>query len=119
MRNLVRIFNISKSYVDKDDPWTGILDAAEFVILKTTNRLKVYSPEKLLFGHEMIIPIKHKVDWELIYQQKQTQINKENISETKNIIYHDYNAVDKVILGNHDAYKYETPYEGPFLIIQC
>ena len=39
--NIIWTFNISdQTYVDKKDPWTGILDAAAFAILSTTNRKK-------------------------------------------------------------------------------
>ena len=62
--NLVRTFNIStQPYVEKNDPWMGILSAAAFGICSTTNRQKVYSPGQLIFGRDMIIPIKHRVDW--------------------------------------------------------
>ena len=61
--NLVQNFNISQTYVDENYPWTGILAAVEFAILSTTNRQKCYSPGPLVFGRDMILPIKHKVDW--------------------------------------------------------
>ena len=35
--NLVRTLNIFQTYVDENDPWTGILDASAFAILSTTN----------------------------------------------------------------------------------
>ena len=35
--------------------------------------------DQLVFGCDMIFPIKHKVDWELIRQRKQTQTNEDNI----------------------------------------
>ena len=73
----MRNFNITQTYVDKGDPWSVILDVSEFAILSTTNSLKGYSPGQLLFVRDMIIPIKHKVDWGLILQRKQTQINKD------------------------------------------
>ena len=39
--NQERTFNISpQTYVEKNDPWTGILAAAAFVICSTTNRKK-------------------------------------------------------------------------------
>ena len=41
--NLVRTFNISHTYVEKNDPWTGILAVAAFAIHTTTNGLKIYS----------------------------------------------------------------------------
>ena len=76
--NLVGDFNIQQNYVDKNDPWTGILDVSAFAILSTTNSKKGYSPCQLIFGRDMIIPIKHRVDWELLRQRKQTQINRNN-----------------------------------------
>ena len=53
----------------------------------------------------MIIPIKHRVDWELTRQIKQMQINKDNARENKNRFDHAYNFVDKVMLTYHTAYK--------------
>ena len=44
LRNLVRTFNIQKTYVDKNDPWTGILAAAAFSVCSTTISKKCYSP---------------------------------------------------------------------------
>ena len=61
--NLVRTYNISQTYIDEDDPWLGILAAAAFVILSTTNRIKAYSPGQLIFGNDIILPIQHTVDW--------------------------------------------------------
>ena len=73
--NLVRYFNIPQTYVDKNDPRTGILDAAAFAIRSTIIRQKVYSMGQLIFCRDMILPIKHKMDWELIRQRKQKKIN--------------------------------------------
>ena len=77
----MRNFNITKTYVDKDDPWSGILAAESFSVCSTANSLKGYIPGQLLFGRDMIILIKHKVDWELIHQINQAHINKDNIRE--------------------------------------
>ena len=72
-------YNITETCVDEDDPWSGILAAAEFSIISTTNGLKVYSPGQLLFVRDMTISIKHKVYWEFICKWNHTQINKYNI----------------------------------------
>ena len=100
--NLVRTFNIStKPYVDKNDPWSGILDTAEFVISSTTNRKKIYSPGKLIFGRDMIITIKHTVYWELIIQRKRTKTNKDNIHKNRHRVGYEYIVGDDVMLTNH------------------
>ena len=54
----------------------------------------------------MVILIKHKVDSELIHQQKQKQINKYNIRKNIKLVDHEYKVVDKLILNNHAACKY-------------
>ena len=64
--NLVLTCNITKTFVDDDDLWSGSLSAAAFVILSTTNGLKGYIPGKLVFGHDLILHIKRRVDWKLI-----------------------------------------------------
>ena len=61
--NLVRNFNISThNYIDKNDPWTGILAPAAFKMISKTNGQKGYSPVQLIFVHDTILPIKYRVD---------------------------------------------------------
>ena len=61
--NLLQTCNITQTYVDKHYPWSGILAAASFAILSTKIRIKGHSLGQLVFGHDMILPIKHKLDW--------------------------------------------------------
>ena len=62
--NLLRIFNIStQACVDKNNSWTVILSAEAFTIRSKANRQQGYSPGQLIFGRDMIIPIKHRVYW--------------------------------------------------------
>ena len=58
------------------------------------------------------------MDWELICQKK-TQTNRYNTRENKHRVDYEYKFIDKVILNNHTAYKYETPYKFHFVITQC
>ena len=67
----------------------------------------------------MIIVIKHEVDCQLICQKNQTQINEDNVHKNIKRYDHNYKFGDKFMLGNHAAYKYETPFNGPFMITQC
>ena len=62
MGNLVQTYTITQTYIDKDDPWSGIMTAAEFTMISTTNRLKGYSLGQLVFGRDVILLIKHKLD---------------------------------------------------------
>ena len=65
----------------------------------------------------MILLIKHKVGWELIRQQKLKRINKYDICKNNNKFDHNYKVVDKFMVDNNAAYKYETSYKGPFVIM--
>ena len=88
----------TQTYFEKSDPWTEILAAAAFAIFLTNNRKTGYSPGQLIFGRDMIIPIKYRVNWELIRQQKQTQINRNNTQENKHRVDYAYKVGDKVML---------------------
>ena len=65
----------------------------------------------------MILLIKNMVDWELIRQQKQAQMNKYNIRKIIKGADHDKKNGDKAMLNNNASYKYKTTYNGPFVII--
>ena len=81
-------YNIKETYVNEDEQWLDILAAAKFTIRSMENLLKVYIPGQLVFGRDIIIPIKHTVGWLLICQRKQTKINKYNIRKNNIIIDH-------------------------------
>ena len=115
----MRTFNIStQTYVDKNDPWTGILAAAAFLISSTTNGQKGYSLGQLIFFRNRIPLINHKLDWESIRQRKQAQINKYNISENRHRVDHDYKVGENIMITKHTEYKYEPTYTSPFVITQ-
>ena len=46
-------------------------------------------------------------------------MDKYNILKNGNRVDYQYKVGDKVILNNKSAYKYKTPYNGPFCITQC
>ena len=91
----------------------------EFVIISTSKILKCYSPSKLVFGCDIIIPIKHTVDWESICQRKHTQINKDDMCENSKSIDHEIKVGDKVMLNINTDFKYETPYKKILVITKC
>ena len=77
------------------------------------------SPGQLMFGRDTILLIKHTVDSEIIRQENQTQINKDNILKNRHRVDNNYKVRDNVMLTKNIASKYETPYTVPILITQC
>ena len=55
---IVRTFNIRETNVDQYNPLSGILAAAAFTILSTTNSLQSYSTGQLVFCSDIILQIK-------------------------------------------------------------
>ena len=97
----MRTFNIQQTYVEKNNPWAGILVAAAFENFSTTNSQKGYCPGQLIFGRDIILPIKHRVGWELLRQQKQMQMIRDNTRKNRHRVEHEYKAGDNVILTKH------------------
>ena len=67
----------------------------------------------------MISPIKYKVDWGSMRQQKKMHMNKDNIRKNSEISDHEYKVKDTFMIADNDAFKYETPYKVLFDITQC
>ena len=71
----------------------------------------VKSPSHLVFGREMILPIKRVEDWRYIRQRKQMKIYKDSICENTTRIDNDYRVGDKVMTITKSEYKYKTPFK--------
>jgi hypothetical protein len=66
----------------------------------------------------MIFNISHEANWKYIKDRKQKLINKNNLRENKGRIRHEYKVGDLVLLKRGTENKYESPYQGPFPILQ-
>ena len=71
-----------------------ILAAEAFVVRAMYHRTKQKNPVRLVFGQDMILPIKHIANWRLIRQSKRAQIDKDVICENFTRVNHDYRIRD-------------------------
>jgi hypothetical protein len=55
---------------------------------------------QLVFGRDMVLPIKFMADWGAIEQQRQKEMGSSNRRENVSRISHDYKLGDKVLLKN-------------------
>ena len=90
--------------------------AAAFAIRFKKNRLKVMVRANYYFDLIWFLDKTYGGLGINTSEKNQTQINKDNIGKNRKRVDHDYKVGYKVMLNNHYAYKYETPYKGPFLI---
>jgi hypothetical protein len=102
--------------LDDNDPWKGILSATAFAMQSSFHTTLQNTPGQLVFGHAMILNVKHEANWEYIHARKQNITIKNNKAENAKRIPHTYNIGNKVLLKRGTENKYETPYQGPFTI---
>jgi hypothetical protein len=116
--NIIRTFDLESNYLDEDNPWKGILSATAFAVRSTFHTSLQSTPGQLVFGSDMIFIIQHIVNWEFIKKTKQKIRNLNNKKENAKRIQHVYQVGDNVLLHRGTENKYESPYHGPFLMMQ-
>jgi hypothetical protein len=84
--------------MDEKDPWGPFLSSATYAICSTFHTTLQATPGKLLFGRDMVLPIKFMADWGAIEQQRQKEMGRTNRRENASRISHDYKIGDKVLL---------------------
>lgn len=116
--NIIQTFELEENYLNKEDPWKGILSAASFAIQSTYHTTLKKMPGQLVFQKDMMFPIKHIANWEYIRQNKQKLIDKNNKAENARCIEHVYKTGDQVLLRRGTEHKYKAPYQGPYSILK-
>ena len=96
--NIIRTFDLENIYLDKKDPFKGVLAAAAFAVRSTYHTTLKKMPGQLVFGHDMIFNIQHVANWEFIRKNKQQRIDKNNIAENAKRTAHLYKKGDQVLL---------------------
>ena len=76
------------------------------------------TPGQLVFGRDMIFNIKHKANLEYISQRKQDLNNKNNKRENAGRIEYEYKVGEKVLLKRGNENNYESPYQGPYEVLE-
>ena len=115
---MIRTFELQNNYLDKDDPWKGVLSAVAFAIRSTYHTTLQKTPGQLVFGRDMILNVQHTANWEYIRSRKQKIIDKNNQLENAKRIKHTYQVGDLVMLRKGSENKYEQPYSGPLSVLQ-
>ena len=68
----------------------------------------------MIFGQDMILPIKYVSDWEYIRHNKQEQIGKYSICENSTRIDYDYRVGYQVTLSNKSVYTKKITFKGQY-----
>ncbi len=118
LNDCLRTFELEKRDLDEKDPWTPFLTAAAYAICSTYHTMLQAMPGQLVFGRDMILPIKFRADWARIRHQRQEAMVKNNDRENRNRIEHSYKPGDKVLVTKPGIIpKLSTPRTGPHEVL--
>ena len=117
--NALRSFELEKRELEEKNPFEPFLTAVAYAIRSTYHTTLQATPRQLVFGRDMLLPIKFKTDWAIIAQRKQKSINQSNSRENSKQKPFDYKVGDKVLLEKPGIIpKMSTPRTGPYHIQQ-
>ena len=118
--NVIRTFQVQEStYLDEDDPWSGILAATMFAVRATYHTTLQATPTQLVFGRDAILNTQFEANWNLIRERKQRIIRMNNKRENARRLSHTYHIGDKVLYAARTSAKYGAdPYDGPYRILK-
>ena len=118
--NQLRSFELEERELTKEElTFEPFLTACAYALRCTCHTTLRATPGQLVFGRDMILPIKFNADWALITQNKQNLIDASNKQENKKRIAHIYRIGDKVLLTKPGILrKLSTPRTGPYVVQQ-
>jgi hypothetical protein len=114
----LRTAEIDGREMDEKDPWGPFLSSAAYAIRSTFHTTLKATPAQLVFGRDMVLPIKFMADWGAIKQQRQKEMGRNDRRENSSRINHDYKVGDKILLkkpGKH-IQKLEAPRTGIYTV---
>jgi transposase InsO family protein len=114
----LRTFELQEREMDVNDPWSSFLASAAFAIRSTYHTtLKATPPGQLVFGRDMLLPIKFKANWAEIKARHQEEMQCNNERENKGRRVHDYQVGDQIFLtDSRKKSKLSPPREGPYQV---
>ena len=75
LANALRTFELEKRELNQKDPFKQFLTAIAYAICSTYHTTLQATPGQLVFGQDMILPIRLATDWAIIAKHKQERID--------------------------------------------
>lgn len=113
--NILRTFELPSD--NQTEEIEGILAATMFAIRATYHTTLKATPAQLIFGRDAILNTRFEANWQLIRQQKQKRINKNNTAENAKRKPYTYTIGQKIMILQDPSRKFGTnAYKGPYTI---
>ena len=117
LADALKTFELSGRELDTRDPWSAFLAAAAYAIWSTFHTTLQATPAQLVFGRDMLLPIKFKADWAGIKHRRQAEMRRNNERENRSRVPYKYRVNDKVLLTKPGIIrKLATPRVGPYTV---
>jgi putative transposase len=117
LADALRTFELQDKELDENDPWSSFLASAAFAIRSTYHTTLQATPGQLVFGRDMLLPIKFKANWAEIKTRRQDEMRRNNERENKTRKVHEYKIGDKILLtDSRKRSKLAPPREGPYQV---
>jgi transposase InsO family protein len=123
--NMLRTMDVANCYLlpPPYDPWAGLISAIAFAIRSTWNSSMRATPGQLVFGRDMMLNIRHLVDWHYMQTRRQKIASENNARENAKRVPHNYEVGDLVLKakgnpGDKSAVRptLQRPFEGPYRV---
>ena len=117
LNDALRTFELEQKELDEVDPWSPFLAAAAYAIRSTYHSTLEATPAQLVFGRDMLLPVKFAADWARIRQKRQAEMSRNTQRENRSRLRHTYKVDDKVLLTKPGINpKLSAPRQGPFKV---
>jgi len=118
VEDALRTFELEEADLDEINPWEPFLAAAAYAIRSTFHTTLQATPAQLVFGRDMILPIRFNANWTAIQQRRQTEMIRNNNRENSKRIVHHYNVGDMVAKKRPGILpKLRRRKDGPYEVI--
>jgi hypothetical protein len=88
--DLLRLFEIQNNTINENYPWSSFLAATTWKICSTYHTTLHATPTQLVFGRDMILNVKFKVDWAMINVPKNSRTHKDASNKNSKCVPHQY-----------------------------
>jgi transposase InsO family protein len=111
----IRTMELSKKPCD-DVTINAVLQSVAYGLRATYHSALTATPGQIVFGRDMIINSIYLANWKNLADNRKAQIYKNNTSENKSRINHDYAIGDYVYIRKSNMDQKLAPLQGPFPI---
>ena len=117
LNDALRTFELDELELDPVRPWDRFLSMVAFAVRSTYHTTLEATPGQLVFGRDMLLPVKFKYDWAEIRRKRQKEILRNNERENNARVPYTYAVGEKVFVKKKGTIqKLATPKTGPYSV---